>query len=236
MINKEPHPRGRVVRDVIAVFELDGAIANNTWRKSRLEQDPKSYYEAAKDDPSFEVGKAMVRAHLEQGDFLVFASQRPFGTADATSKWIQDQFGGILPFHDFTILMRRDDDTRTEVELKKEFAQFILDMAQKEKLTIANVYDPNPEVVEAYVAAGLNASVLNDAGLQSQKAVAHDTVTDVPFTDTPEAVRQDAPPIVINIGRAMVRLFPQGVTLRTEEDFNGHLAFISTLASMLKPE
>ena len=193
MINKEPHPRGRVVRDVVAVFELDGCIANNTWRKARLESDPKSYYEAAKDDPSFEVGKALVRAHLEQGDFLIFASQRPFSTADATSKWIQDQFGGILPFHDFTILMRRDDDARTELELKKEFAQFILDMAQKEKLTIANVYDPNPEVVDAYGAAGLNASILNDAGLQARKGGEPEPVTDVAFTDTPEAVRPQQP-------------------------------------------
>jgi hypothetical protein len=218
VINDQPHPKGRKVLDIIAVFDIDGCIL--------------------KDDKPLDVGQFMVQAHIDQGHFILFTTTRQISQADATSGTLQEMFGGILPFHDFTLLMRRDDDTRPELELKREFGHFIAQLAKEKNIQIAAVYDSNPEVVQMYHDDyQFAASVLTADGVNGVKQAAPEATARpaTPFVDTPEAQRQPQPQVV-NVGRAMARLFPNGVQLRTEQDFNDHLGFISTLASMLKSE
>jgi hypothetical protein len=207
VINKDPHPRGRVVNNAIVVFDLDSARN--------------------------EVGAAVLKAHFDQGDFIIFTTVLPFTIADETSKRIQEEFP-LLPFHDFTMLMRKDGDERSPLELKREYANFIQQYAQKDSLTISHAYDMDPAIVAMYAEFGFPASALTSTSMQAPSAEPRPASMPQPFTDTPEAVRP--PPVVINIGKAMIHLFPNGVMLKTEQDINEHLAFISKLAQMIKPE
>jgi hypothetical protein len=215
VITNEPHPRGRVLNKNIAVFDLE-SVKN-------------------------EVGASVLKMYFDRGDFIIFTTSDEFAKADATSKWIQETFPPLAPFHDFTMIMRRDGDPRPVLELKHEFGSFIKQFAEKDSLIVSHAFDMDPAVVSMYATEyNFPASVLNETKMQQVPPAFTDArqkpVTDVqekPFVDTPEAVRQH---FVVNIGKAFMQLFPGGVTLKSEQDINEHLRFISTLATMLKPE
>ncbi len=201
MKNKDVHPRGRVVNDAFAIFDIDGCIVD------------------AEGNP-IPMGVQVLKDTIARGDFVIFATQRPFTTADATSKYIQDQFD-LLPFHDFTILMRRENDERPVPELKREFAHFCGELAQKDGLEVTAVYDSDKEVVKVYQQMGFAAKVLN-ARTGTEEAL-QDLIEEDPLP----------PPPIITAANAQVlaALFPDGVVLKTAEDHTKYQMFGIMLAS-----
>ena len=202
MKNKDPHPKGRIVNDAIVVFGIDHCIVDED-----LHLIPQ--------------GADMVRQQIDAGNFLIFTSLRAFSRADETSKWLQETFD-ILPFHDFTILMRRDDDERPRVEVKKEFANFIGNLAVKDQLQIPVMFDADKEVVMMYQSMGFAAAVLNArTGTDEQ-----DIIEEQPLPP---------PPIITASGAvALQALFPDGIVLRTAEDHTRYQMFGIFLASITR--
>ncbi len=202
MKNKDPHPRGRVVNDAIAVFGIDHCIVD----PESLELIPQ--------------GAQLLRDHIARGDFIIFTTQRSFERADETSKWIQESFD-LLPFHDFTILMRRADDERSRVDLKKEFAHFIGNYAMKDQLEIPAMFDADKEVVAMYRSMNFPAKVLN-ARTGTQEEI-EDLIAE------PEL----GPPPVITAANAaaLAAFFPDGIGLKTAEDHTKYQMFTIFIAS-----
>jgi hypothetical protein len=206
MRNKAPHPKGRIVNDAIAIFGLDWCIVNPETNELIPQ------------------GVAELRHHIEVGDFVIFTTQRAFSRADETSKWIQEQFD-IQPFHDFTMLMRRDDDARSRTEIKREFAHFIGDHAAKEQFEITGMFDADKDVVATYQSMGfVMAKVLN--GRNDTPEAVQDVIEEIPLPP---------PPIMpTTAAAALAALFPEGIALRTAEDHQRYQMFGVFLSSTIR--
>jgi hypothetical protein len=169
----QPQKAKRAVNDRIAIFNIDGCISDDRWRRGRVPDvagiapDPKHfehYHAGAKDDAPLVTGAAILANHISNGDFIVFASGRKMSTADETAKWIKNHFG-IEGGHDFVILLRHDNDERAVVDVKKDFAHYLTKtFAPERNKTIVAAYDNRRDVVVMYRAEGIEATILNEDG------------------------------------------------------------------------
>lgn len=160
----------REMSDRIAVFNIDGCISDDRWRRARVPEGANkpehfdAYHAGASDDPPLQYGAAILSNHIANGDFIVFATGRKMAMADLTAKWIIDHFR-IAPHEDFVILLRADNDERAVVDVKRDFANFLIQTfaPQREKKIIA-AYDNRRDVVDMYNAAGIESTILNEDG------------------------------------------------------------------------
>ncbi|MFE9680042.1 hypothetical protein [Streptomyces sp. NPDC006285] len=93
----------------LAVFDLDGTLADTAHRQRFLERSPRdwdAFFAAAPDDPPLAEGVALVREHAEECEIL-YLTGRPERCRKDTEAWIAAQGlpGG-------PVRMRRDDDRR----------------------------------------------------------------------------------------------------------------------------
>src|SRR5579864_8535356 len=120
----------------VVMFDLDGCLSDDAWRLNRIPHDPKGqpdwdhYHDGCDQDRPLEQGAAVLKSHLDSGQIILFTTTRPHTHGDKTSDWIQKHFG-INPNDHFSILMRQSGDTRSSVDLKREFAKFVLGNAQQ---------------------------------------------------------------------------------------------------------
>jgi len=238
----------------VVMFDLDGCLSNDEWRLKRIPENPTQqadwdhYHEDCDRDEPLEQGAAVLRSHLDAGSVVLFTTTRPHTMGDKTSAWIQKHFK-INPSDHFSILMRQHGDTRSSVDLKREFAKFVLGNATADGTSIIAAYDNIPEIVDMYREFGINACVLDKDGVKiwEPKAPlnqAHLEQTLPLGPGVPPQVVKGVPDYFMDaanlylsrnivykdgykkVGATYAGLFPDGVTLKTPEDFNRFSLFM----------
>jgi hypothetical protein len=238
----------RVLNGLITVIDLDGCVSDDRWRQQRIKKDAKMtnedwdhYHIDCDKDPVLEPGAGLLRGHIDEGDYIIFATGRPHTVADKSSEWIVRNFG-IKAMQDFTLIMRGPEDHRNAVILKNEMVTFIARHAMQSKRTVKVAYDDRPDVVEMYIKNGIEAKVVDSDGIRAfeeAKAVAEDVaaVERILSEDRARQDYNDVPTILqemgdlfrernglygnsgINVGAVMSALFPNGANPRTAADF-----------------
>jgi phosphoglycolate phosphatase-like HAD superfamily hydrolase len=131
----------------IAVFDIDGVLADVRHRLHHLDARPKNwdlFFEAAVDDDPLAEGIALA-VDMAAAHDIVYLTGRPERTRADTQRWLTRQAAPAG-----RLLMRRDGDRRPARVVKLALAR---QLADKGRLSI--VVDDDPEVVDALRAAGL---------------------------------------------------------------------------------
>jgi len=131
----------------IAVFDIDGVLADVRHRLHHVESKPKHwdmFFEAAVHDEPLTEGLALA-AQLSADHEIVYLTGRPERTRTDTAHWLKEHG---LPVG--KLLMRREGDRRPARLVKVAVAR---QLADKGRLAI--VVDDDPDVVAALREAGL---------------------------------------------------------------------------------
>lgn len=103
----------------IAIFDIDGTIADVRWRRHHVEggkADWKAFFEGIGDDPVVQPVAALFNAVRDSGRFnMYFVSGRPEMYRRATELWLT--FNGL---HSDRLLMRANGDRRADEVIKEE--------------------------------------------------------------------------------------------------------------------
>ena len=130
----------------LAVFDIDGVLADVRHRLRHVERRPKdwnAFFAAAVDDPPLEQGVALARASAEDCD-VVYVTGRPERCRDDTLAWF-DRHG--LPAGELS--MRRERDHRPARLAKPGLLRRLA-----RGRPVAIVVDDDPQVCDAYEQAG----------------------------------------------------------------------------------
>ena len=130
----------------LAVFDLDGTLADTRHRLHHLERRPKdwdAFFAAAPDDPPLETGVALARESAGECD-VAYVTGRPEQCRAVTLAWLSAQ--GLPPG---TLVMRSSGDRRpastAKVALLRRLAA---------GRVVAVVFDDDERVCDAYEAQG----------------------------------------------------------------------------------
>lgn len=142
----------------LAVFDVDGVLADVRHRLRHVERRPKdwdAFFDAAVDDPPLPTGVALALESARDCE-VVYVTGRPERCRQDTLDWFAEH--GLPPG---TLSMRRRDDRRparvAKLELLRRLAR---------GRTVAVVVDDDPQVCRAYEAAGF--TVLRAAWMTEQ--------------------------------------------------------------------
>jgi len=101
---------------VLAVFDIDGTVADTRHRGHHLECTPKNwdaFFDACGDDTPLAEGLALAAHHAYAGDDIVYLTGRPERIRGLTQAWLSG-----CGFPDGQLLMRRDLDRRPATTYK----------------------------------------------------------------------------------------------------------------------
>lgn len=129
-------------QQVVVLVDVDGTIADNTWRG------PFEWAKVGSDNPIMPV-ISVVQALHQHGCRILFVSGRKEQCRLATVKWIRQFVLKGLPSTD--LFMRRDDDNRPDVETKSEIYENFIEG----KFHILCVIDDRASVVKMWREKGL---------------------------------------------------------------------------------
>jgi hypothetical protein len=135
----------------VAVFDVDGVLADVSHRLHHLDRRPKDwdgFFAAAHRDPVLEPGRARVRAAAEQHAVL-YLSGRPERLRGVTETWLRT--------HDFpagAVLLRGNRDRRPARVLKPQLLRQVSRAAE-----VVLVVDDDPEVCQALRTSGFTVEV-----------------------------------------------------------------------------
>ena len=130
----------------VAVFDIDGVLANVTHRLHHLQAHPQRwerFFQAADRDPLLTEGADRLRAALVDHD-VIYLTGRPERNRKLTKRWLARHGLPTGP-----LVMRRDDDYRAARWMKREVLREL-----GESRTVASVLDDDPAVVEVLAADG----------------------------------------------------------------------------------
>jgi len=162
-------PTQRNMTDNVVMFDLDGCVSNDIWRRGRIPEgaskfeDYQHYHDGCGDDPLMEHGARLLEKHIVDGDFITFTTARPFNVAEKTAKWVSNHFK-IAPVQDFMILMRKDNDGRSAVDIKREFVNHMRAFERETGKKVIAAYDDRLDIINMYRELGLNAAIVNEHG------------------------------------------------------------------------
>tara|TARA_B100000989_G_scaffold3891_1_gene2721 strand:- start:5118 stop:5549 length:432 start_codon:yes stop_codon:yes gene_type:complete len=123
----------------IVICDIDGTIANNDHRQHFLKKkkDWDGFFSKLhKDEPIFEIIDK-VKALEKEGRRIIFLTGRPEKYRQQTEDWLKKYFT-----FDLEILMRKDNDRRNKIEIKKELFETHLS-----SLEIKVIFENDPELI-----------------------------------------------------------------------------------------
>ncbi|WP_232662461.1 phosphatase domain-containing protein [Pseudonocardia sp. TRM90224] len=123
----------------VAVFDIDGVLADVRHRLHHLEARPQRwerFFQTADRDPTLPEGVERLRATLEDHD-VIYLTGRPERNRRLTERWLARHGLPTGP-----LIMRPDDDFRPARWLKREVLRHIAATR-----TVASVLDDDPAVV-----------------------------------------------------------------------------------------
>jgi hypothetical protein len=136
--------------DKVAIIDLEGVLANNSWR-SHLPPDWETYYRASIDDKPYPVTALLVRLLcLSMRIAIVTTTSERYRSI--VNEWLNRN---LIPCH--KLIMRPDDDWSPEVAFKKSVVEQILGGHN-----IELVLDDNAEVIEMYRGFGFNCHLVTN--------------------------------------------------------------------------
>lgn len=231
----------------VVMFDLDGCVSDDRWRHGLLPAPGTKgnaayadYHAECNKDPVLFTGANILRDHIKQGHIILFCTARPVTVGERTAEWIAANFG--LTPKDFSILMRQENDERSAVDLKREFAEFVIKNSKQNGSPIVAAYDDRPEIVDVYREMGINAAVLNADGIvQPEPAAPAEAPT--PFSGTVPELLVKAADLYRErnslykddykkIGNIWRELLPEGANLKTTADFNRFSLMLMILAKV----
>lgn len=120
-----------------SVFDIDGTVADDRWRRSMIVGDDYDrYHEASKEDQP--INQHLVRTRASVGDCIIFATSRPERHRKITTRWLAEHFTG-----EFVLVMRDNEDTRPSPHVKTDMLEKL-----KEQYDIRVVFDDREDVCE----------------------------------------------------------------------------------------
>lgn len=146
---------------LIAIFDLDGTLADISHRRHYVRKDEnipnfkpnwKKFFEEVSKDKVREVVYDKLCDHVSQGHEIVICSGRPESTRVDTENWLR--YNSI---HHDRLIMRPNGDNRDDVILKQGFLDKLID-----KSKIVYVADDRPKVVRMWIANKLNVEDFGD--------------------------------------------------------------------------
>jgi hypothetical protein len=135
-----------ILLDVLAVFDVDGVVADVRHRLHHLARRPRNwaaFFAAAHADPPLEIGVALAREWAAHHD-LIWLTGRPEHLRPVTEQWLAAQG---LPTH--RLVMRPEGDRRPAKFFK---AGQLMRLGRETDIAI--VVDDDPEVVAQLTADG----------------------------------------------------------------------------------
>lgn len=138
----------------MAVFDIDGVLADVRHRLAHIERRPRdwdAFFAAASDDPLLAEGRSALDEAIAAGLDIVYLTGRPERCRSETTSWIRSHALPDAPLH-----MRRESDRRPARILKVEALRRLA-----RDLDIAYLLDDDPEVALAAREAGFCVHVAN---------------------------------------------------------------------------
>ena len=145
-MSAEPEPEPGSAARPVAVFDIDGVLADVSHRLHHLQSRPQRwerFFHAAESDPLLAEGAARLRAALVDHD-VVYLTGRPERNRALTRAWLAHHGLPTGP-----LLMREDDDYRPARWMKREALREL-----GTDRSIASVLDDDPAVVAHLAADG----------------------------------------------------------------------------------
>lgn len=137
----------------IAIFDLDGCLSDDRWRRGALPREDEldkpeawdKYHKHCGADAPINVG--VLYNHRDNGDEIVFVTARPAKYRERTNHWIQTMLD--LPSSTYALLMRPNHDRSTSAELKAQLVEEWIHIEREDwKRVVA--YDDRDDVLAAY--------------------------------------------------------------------------------------
>ncbi len=136
---------------MIAVFDIDGVLADATHREHHVAAKPKNwdaFFAAVGDDAVIEAGRSRLLSESANHE-VVLLSGRPESTRHETERWLESNgMGGLR------LILRPDTDRRPAAVLK---AQLIRELGTPEDILV--VLDDDAKVVERLQGLGYPAEL-----------------------------------------------------------------------------
>lgn len=141
----------------IAIFDIDATIADDRWRRRKVNwqaTDPDERYgpyheHSVMDEP---MNLELIANNIEAGYQIMFMTSRPARYRNQTVTWLRNN---TPDYHKFPIIMRPEDDHRHSPELKVMLLRLMLDtgfvdlFGEEAAAVEVVVYDDRKDVLDA---------------------------------------------------------------------------------------
>ena len=198
----------------IHIFDLDGTISNDAWRKGKL-PDYDDYHAFLGYDAIMNLRQ--IQASFEAGNDIVICTARPAKFDRPTIDWLAKH---NIEFA--LMLMRKDDDKRSAVEVKFDQVKILRDKGYE----IDAAFDDREDVCRMYAAQGIRAFLLDERETPEQVTYELRDISPPHPADVLEKVAatlRERGATYKNTyeihGDVMAALFPEGMQLNTAADF-----------------
>ncbi|MDC0072332.1 hypothetical protein OAK06_04025 [Gammaproteobacteria bacterium] len=143
----------------IVICDIDGTIANNDHRQHLLEgfKDWDKFFDQMSLDKPINPVINLVKKMQKEGNEIAFLTGRPERYRPNTTKWLKKYF-----YFNFSLTMRKDDDTRNKLEIKNELFQENFSSSQ-----IECCLENDLSLVKLWKELGLRVIDANKVGLKS---------------------------------------------------------------------
>lgn len=210
------------------IFDLDNCLADDGWRIPYVDWSKTGderydiYHKLA---PYDKMGgwPPGAMAHITAGCRIAISTARPHYIHDATLNWLSQNYA-IVPD---ALMMRNDGDTRPSVQVKREHLEWLLHEHYGGcKLSDIKVaYDDREDVCRMYQSMGIfavrhalhNVCAMTPPAAVQPKTAAETLLNAAQVLEDRNAIYRDNYKVV---GAVMAALFPGGVALQSEEQYN----------------
>lgn len=223
------------MKDTVLI-DIDGCISDDRHRRHLLDflplddEDYQAYHnEGTRDVP---VNKHIVDRHFKAGHRIIFITGRPEAYRIPTWNWLMRHFPDAVK-GDCFLYMRPDLNVEPSGILKARIVQNNLSVDR-----IVAAYDDREDVLDEYATIGITDTRLVhilDHPIDFEISIAQQpTVPDIlkSMASTFEERNKLYGSAYKRHGDVMAGLFPEGVTLRTEEEFNRYGVLVMIVSKL----
>lgn len=189
---------------MIAVFDLDGTLSNDKWRRHRIKKGWDEYHlMLSADNP---MNAHLTEKHIDAGDRIVIVTARPEKYRSATTEWLNKHLLGQAG--QYQLLMRPEGNQMSSPELKIQ----LLYSAGIAAPDVGIAYDDRADVLAELSRWGVQTTVL--IGAEENPA---DNLRKMAETFDQRSKVYGKNYLVF--GKVCAELWPEGLILKTKEDW-----------------